>query len=62
MSLFLHFLPIPLPRLCMWVDINQKYVDLGLFPQWDDIARELNIDQMKTEWVKVTMALFGVHF
>lgn len=40
-------------RLCMWVDINQKYVELGLFPQWDDIARELNIDQMKTEWVKV---------
>jgi len=39
--------------LCMWVDINQKYVDLGLFPQWDDIARELNIDQMKTEWVRV---------
>ena len=25
--------------LCMWVDINQQYVDLGLFPQWDDIAR-----------------------
>lgn len=39
--------------LCMWVDINQKYVELGLFPQWYDIARELNIDQMKTEWVKV---------
>jgi len=39
--------------LCMWVDINQKYVDLGLFPQWDDIARELNIDEMKTEWVRV---------
>lgn len=39
--------------LCMWVDINQKYVDLGLFPQWDDIARELDIDDMKTEWVKV---------
>jgi len=39
--------------LCMWVDINQKYVDLGLFPQWDDIARELSIDEMKTEWVRV---------
>jgi len=39
--------------LCMWVDINQKYVDLGLFPQWDDIARELRIDDMKTEWVRV---------
>jgi len=39
--------------LCMWVDINQKYIDLGLFPQWDDIARELNIDDMKTEWVRV---------
>lgn len=39
--------------LCMWVDINQKYVELGLFPQWDDIARELRIDDMKTEWVKV---------
>ena len=25
--------------LCMRVDINQQYVDLGLFPQWDDIAR-----------------------
>ena len=32
--------------LCMWVDINQKYVELGLFPQWYDIARELNIDQV----------------
>jgi hypothetical protein len=30
----------------MWVDINQKYVELGLFPQWYDIARELNIDQV----------------
>lgn len=40
-------------RLCMWVDINQQYVDLGLFPQWDDIARELNIDQMKTDWVRI---------
>jgi len=40
-------------RLCMWVDINQQYVDLGLFPQWDDMARELNIDEMKTEWVRV---------
>jgi len=40
-------------ELCMWVDINQKYLDLGLFPQWSDIAQELNIDQMKTEWVKV---------
>jgi len=40
-------------NLCMWVDINQKYLDLGLFPQWDDIARELNIDEMKTEWVRV---------
>jgi len=39
--------------LCMWVDVNQQYVDLGLFPQWYDIARELNIDSMKTEWVKV---------
>jgi len=39
--------------LCMWVDVNQKYVELGLFPQWYDIARELNIDSMKTEWVKV---------
>lgn len=39
--------------LCMWVDINQKYVELGLFPQWDDIARELRIDDMKTEWVRV---------
>jgi len=39
--------------LCMWVDINQKYVDLGMFPQWDDIARELRIDDMKTEWVRV---------
>lgn len=39
--------------LCMRVDINQQYVDLGLFPQWDDIARELNIDEMKTEWVRV---------
>ena len=39
--------------LCMWVDINQQYVELGLFPQWDDIARELNIDSMKTEWVRV---------
>jgi len=39
--------------LCMWVDINQQYVDLGLFPQWDDIARELHIDEMKTEWVRV---------
>ena len=39
--------------LCMWVDVNQKYVELGLFPQWYDIARELNIDDMKTEWVKV---------
>ncbi|XP_023323223.1 uncharacterized protein LOC111697433 [Eurytemora carolleeae] len=39
--------------LCMWVDVNQRYVDLGLFPQWYDIARELNIDEMKTEWVKV---------
>jgi len=38
--------------LCMWIDINQKYVDLGMFPQWYDIARELNIDNMKTEWVK----------
>lgn len=37
----------------MWVDINQQYVDLGLFPQWDDIARELDMDQMKTEWVRV---------
>jgi len=37
----------------MWVDINQRYVDLGLFPQWDDIARELDIDEMKTEWVRV---------
>ena len=37
----------------MLVDINQQYVDLGLFPQWDDIARELNIDNMKTEWVRV---------
>jgi hypothetical protein len=34
--------------LCMWVDINQKYVELGLFPQWYDIARELNIDQVIT--------------
>jgi len=39
--------------LCMWVDINQKYVDTGMFPQWNDLAKELNIDQMKTEWVKV---------
>jgi len=39
--------------LCMWVDINQKYVELGMFPQWNDLARELNIDDMKTEWVKV---------
>ena len=37
----------------MLVDINQQYVDLGLFPQWDDVARELNIDSMKTEWVRV---------
>ena len=37
----------------MLVDINQQYVDLGLFPQWDDIARELNVDSMKTEWVRV---------
>ena len=21
--------------------------------QWDDVARELNIDSMKTEWVRV---------
>ena len=40
-------------RLCMLVDINQQYVELGLFPQWDDVARELNIDSMKTEWVRV---------
>ena len=40
-------------ELCMWVDINQQYVELGLFPQWDDIARELRIDQMKTDWVRV---------
>ena len=39
--------------LCMWVDVNQQYVDLGLFPQWDDIARELQIDHMKTQWVRV---------
>ena len=24
----------------MWVDVNQRYVDLGLFPQWYDIARK----------------------
>ena len=39
--------------LCMWVDVNQQYVELGLFPQWDDIARELHIDDMKTQWVRV---------
>ena len=39
--------------LCMWVDVNQQYVELGLFPQWDDIARELEIDDMKTQWVRV---------
>jgi hypothetical protein len=40
-------------RLCMAVDINQQYLELGLFPQWDDIARELDMDALKTEWVRV---------
>ncbi len=37
--------------LCMHIDINAKYAEL--LPQWQDVARELGLDEAEVTWVDV---------
>ena len=37
-------------ELCLRVDVNQRYAEC--LPQWGDLARALDVDELKTRWVE----------